>query len=131
MSLYRYSRLLLLTLFVLLQSIAPLAHAHIDNGHGDNTARHVHFDSIDLSRSSGHRHKVDATQLIDEEHHSAVVCLPPEYRSGSLPIEPPVLASRHYQIVPGEYSAVVLGYLYWHWLASSPYQHPFSQAPPV
>lgn len=131
MNLYRFPRLLLLMLFVLLQCVAPLAHAHVNNGHGDNTAQHVHFDSIDSSWLSDHHHEADATQLSAEGHHSAVVCLPPECRSGSLLIEQPVLASRHDQIMPGEYSAVVFGTVYRHGLASPPYQHPLSQAPPV
>lgn len=121
-------RSLLLMLFVLLQCIAPLAHAHIN---GDNEGQHIHFDSIDSSLLSDHHQQADTTQFFAEEHHSAVVCMPPEYRSGALPVDQPVVASKPGVIMPGEQGRIVLGGFLQPVFPPLPYQHPFSQAPPV
>lgn len=128
MNLNHTIRLLLLMLFVLLQCVAPLAHAHVN---GDNADQSMHFDDIDSLWSGDHHHESATTQFSAEEHHSAVVRMPPEYRSSAVVIAQPVLTSRHCMAMPGEFDLLVFDDFYQQTLSSSPYQHPFSQAPPV
>lgn len=110
----------------------PLAHAHVD---GQNAAQSVHlamgdvhgyvvnnhdFDSIDVSQHSAH------------EHDSSVVCMQPEYRSSDVTIAPTaliivkqiVIAQIEPLKIPSNESTLQQ-------LSPSPFQRPFSQAPPA
>ncbi|MFA6903108.1 MAG: hypothetical protein WC236_08510 [Gallionellaceae bacterium] len=125
----RIIRSLLLMLFVLLQCVAPLAHAHVN---GDNASQRVHFDGVGPAWSGDHhQHAADAAQLAAEEHQSAVVCPPPEYRSGSPLLEQPAIACQSCLPVPQQHPPLVSVDVCRQAFYSSPYQHPCSQAPPV
>lgn len=128
MNLNRLSRLFLLLLFVLLQCVAPLAHAHVN---GDSTDRHVHIAVTDASQLNELDHHADAAHLSHAENHSAVVCMPPEYRGSALLIDEPAAASKYGMFVLREHGAVVAVDFYPPPLPLTPYQQPSSQAPPV
>ena len=130
MKLTYYIRSLLLMLFALLQCVAPLAHAHVN---GDNADQSIHLDISSLSRFGDYHHHNDAdvAQFSAIEYHSATVCMPPECRSSKLVIDHPVAVSQDGKVVFREHSAVVFDDCYEKTLFLTPYQHPFSQAPPV
>lgn len=123
-------RLLLLMLFALLQCVAPLAHAHVN---GDNAGQSVHFDISDLSLFGDrhHHHEADVAQFSAIDYHSATVCMPPEFRSSKLVIDHPIAVSQNGKVVLREHGAVVFVDYYRKTLFLTPYQLPFSQAPPV
>lgn len=128
MSIHHIIRVLLLLLFTLLQSVAPLAHAHV-NGH--NTADNVHIVLADHHNFIEYNHgNTEIIQLSAHEHESAVVCMPPECRSSGLVVEQPVLISQYAMLALTEQAAAVPGDLYQRILVSPPYHHPYSQAPP-
>jgi hypothetical protein len=127
----RLVRFLLLLLFVLLQCVAPLAHAHVNNGHGDNDGQGVHIDRVEHPWLNDHDHEADSAHLSDDEHHSAVVSMPPEYRCSALPIDQPQAISRQNLIVQCEHKAVLFIAFHRHNLPLFLCQHPCSQAPPV
>ncbi|HQS59816.1 MAG TPA: hypothetical protein PLU16_15300 [Gallionellaceae bacterium] len=124
----KISRYLLLMLFVLLQCVAPLVHAHV---HGENVGQNVHFDTIDTSWLSDHHHEPGTTQLSAEEHHHAVVTMPLGYRLSALVIDQPVVASQYDMPVLSEHGAVLSVVSYQQIFPYTPHQHPFSQAPPL
>ena len=124
-------RVPLLLLFVLLQCVAPLAHAHINNGHGESDGQGVHIDMVESTWLNDHDHESDPAHLSVGEHHSAVVCMPPEYRSNALVFDQPAIASIHGMFVPREHVAVIAVDFYPPPLSLTPFQHPSSQAPPV
>lgn len=127
MNLTHLIRFLLLLLFAFLQCVAPLAHAHVNGNHAGQNA---HLDSIDAPWSGAHRHVPDAAHVALEEQHSAVVCMPPEYRCTGLAIDQAVVVSRQNPLLLREHSALLPVALQRHNLPLSPYQHPCSQAPP-
>lgn len=128
----RFVRLKLLLLFALLQCVAPLAHAHVS---GNNTDQTLHIELHDSAGFSAgfidHHHDTETTQLSVDEHHSAVVSMPPEFRSSLLLIEQPDGPIQHGNVVPHVHSAVAVADYQQQILSSFPFQHPCSQAPPV
>lgn len=124
----RPCRFLLLLLFVLLQCVVPFAHAHVN---GDSADRHIHFAVADAPQFIDLDHHADAVHLSHAEHHSAVVCMPPEYRGSALVTDEPFAASKHAVFVLREYGAVAAVDFYPPRLSLTPYQHPSSQAPPI
>jgi len=124
-------RFLLLLLFALLQCVAPLAHAHVNNEHGGNDGQGVHIDMVDSPWLNDHDHESDSTHLSVDEHHSAVVCMPPEYRSSVLAIDQPAVVTGQNLLVQCEYIAVLFIAFHRQNLPLFPCQHPSSQAPPV
>lgn len=124
----RLVRFLLLLLFVLLQCVAPLAHAHVN---GDSADQKPHLATIDTSWSGTHYHDANAEQCAIETDHSAVVSMPPEYRYNDMAVAQvngaslePLLALRGYVTLAFVASARPNFSLH-------PYQLPCSQAPPV
>lgn len=128
MGIHHIIRFLLLLLFTSLQTVAPLAHAHV-NGH--NSAHNVHIATADHHGFIEYNHgDGDIVQLSAHEHESAVVCMPPECRSSALVIDQPALINQHLMLALTEQGAAVRGNLYQQIPAFPPYHHPFSQAPP-
>lgn len=127
MNLTRLIRFPLLLLFAFLQCVAPLAHAHVN---GDHAAQNAHLDSIDAAWSGAHRHVPDAAHVAPEETHSAVVCMPPEYRCSVLTMDQPAVVSRKNPLLLCEHRVLLPVALQRQNLPLSPYQHPCSQAPP-
>jgi hypothetical protein len=128
MSQIRPIRSLLLLLFVLLQCVAPLAHAHV-NGH--NAGQSAHIAINDVTGTLEHRHAAVTAELSVAEQHSVVVCMPPEYRLSVLIIDQPALAGQHVMQAQAEPAVFAFADLYRPPLAATPYHHPLSQAPPV
>ena len=132
MILDRLARICLLLLFALLQGVAPLAHAHVS---GHHTGQTVHIELHDFAGHSAgfiaHHHDTEITQLSDDEHHSAVVSMPPEFRSSLLLVEQPDGPIQLGNVVPHTHSADTVVDYRQQLLSSFPYQHPCSQAPPV
>ena len=130
MKLNFYIRFQLLMLFALLQCVAPLAHAHVN---GDNGNQSVHIDISDLSQFGDHYHpqESDEVQISADDNHSATVCMPPEFRSSKLVVDQPMAASQYVKVVSREYGTVAFDDNYQQTLFSTPYHHPFSQAPPA
>lgn len=136
MNVIRLTRFLLLMLFALLQCVAPLAHAHVN---GDSVDQNVHLAMPELPGFTDHHHDYVATSLVVDghhlavdEHHTSVVCMPPEYRSASLSIAQPVDASKPTLLLQCELAVVI--HCNEHYLPAlplSPYLHPCSQAPPA
>lgn len=122
------SRIQLLLLFALLQCVTPLAHAHVNGNHAGQSA---HITLNDVSGTLEHQQPFEIARLSTEEHQDAVVCMPPEYRLSVLTIDLPVLASQHVLLPKKEPASHILDDLYHVSLASTPYRHPFSQAPPL
>ena len=131
MSLSHLIRVPLLLLFVLLQCVAPLAHAHVNNEHGENNGRGVHIDMVDSPWLNNHGHESDSAHLSVDEHHSAVVSMPPEYRSSALAVDQPAVATGQRLLVLCEHKAVLFIAFHRQNLPLFPCQHPCSQAPPV
>lgn len=124
---YRLVRFKLLLLFALLQCVAPLAHAHVN---GNNAGQNAHVAVFDSSWLSSH--EFDTAQSSVEQHHSAVVCMPPEYRYSDLTtVQPPVIATDNIQLKGGEHTTLPITYYSQQNLPLSPCQHPCSQAPPA
>jgi hypothetical protein len=134
MSPIRPIRSLLLLLFVLLQCVAPLAHAHVN---GNNAGQNAHIAINDVTGTIEHRHAAVTARLSveerlsAEEQHSVVVCMPPEYRLSVLDIVQPALASQHVMPAQAEHAAFAFAEGYQQSLAATPYHHPPGQAPPV
>ena len=128
MTMLRPARFVLLMLFALLQCVAPLSHAHVN---GDNSAQRVHIAVADMPWSHGHDQPAGAVHLSAGEHHSAVVCTPPEYRCSALATDQPAAASLHALFVSREHAAAIVIDYYPQPLPLTPYQRPGSQAPPV
>lgn len=121
-------RIQLLMLFTLLQCVAPLAHAHVN---GNNVGQNVHMALNDVTGMHGHQLDAEITSHFTEEHHDAVVCMPPENRSSVLIVDLPVLPSQC-ELLPQNKSATrVSDHLHTVSFALTPYRHPFSQAPPL
>jgi hypothetical protein len=126
MKLTRYARLPLLLLFTLLQSVAPVAHAHVNGQHAD---QHVHLAYLDHLDAGGN--PPGLPQLSVETGHSSVVSMPPEYRPAEHAVlQAPALAddcifalreNAVQRIAP--LPRLALPFL--------PYQHPCSRAPPA
>jgi hypothetical protein len=131
MPLTRLVRFLLLLLFVLLQCVAPLAHAHVNNEHGDYNGPGVHIGLPDTQWLDSHDHESASAHLSAGEHHSAVVCMPPEFRYSAVTIVQPVAAAGQSMPVRGGHSAVLYVAMHCQNLPLFPCQHPCSQAPPV
>jgi hypothetical protein len=133
MNLNRPIRLLLLMLFVLLQCMAPLAHAHVNNEHVAHAVQRVHIAATDAPWLNDHEHHshANAVHLSHADHHSAVVCMPPEYRSNALVIDEPALTSIYGKFALREHAAVIVAGFYPRSFPLTPYQFPGSRAPPV
>lgn len=132
MNLIRSIRLLLLMLFVLLQCVAPLAHAHVNDEHGEYNGQGVHIDLVDFTQlNAHHHHETDSAHVSVDEHQSAVVSMQPESRSSALAIDEPAAASKYGMFELREHGAVIAVYFYPPPLPLTPYQHPNSQAPPA
>src|SRR3989339_1339184 len=96
----RIIRLKLLLLFALLQCIAPVAHAHVN---GNNSSQHAHAPIVHSPRLVAHSHDHQdsgSTGISADQHHSAVVSMPPEFRSSLLHIEQPDGPIQHGNVVP-------------------------------
>lgn len=128
MLIYKFIRINFLVLFVLLQCMAPLAHAHVNESSED---QHVHIAAVDRSWLNDHDRHADSASLQHVEHHSAVVCMPPESRSSTVAIEQTAITSEHGKLVSREQDAIVSVHVYPQLLRLAPYQHPCSQAPPI
>lgn len=131
----RPARFLLLLLFVLLQCVAPLAHAHVN---GDSVDQNVHIALADYPGFIDHHHDSDASNLATDghhltadEHHTAVVCMPSEYRCVDLNVVQPAVAAGLRLLVQCGHVAVQLNAAHLPARTLSPYQHPCSQAPPA
>jgi hypothetical protein len=122
-------RYLLLVLFTLLQCVAPLAHAHVN---GDNAAHNAHIALAGDYDFAGHQHHdIGIVSHSAHDHDSSVVCMPPESRATKLIIDLPVLASQCGLLPQEEPTSHIFDALYQASVASTPYRHPFSQAPPL
>jgi len=131
MNLNRLIRLYLLLLFALLQCVAPLAHAHVN---GDNADGNVHLASIDsawLYEHSLNQHDSAVTQLSVEHEHSAVVCVPPESRGSEPVVDQPIAEIIRQLLATREHGVFSFAAPPRQILSSTPYQHPYSQAPPA
>ena len=131
MTLSQLVRVPLLLLFVLLQCVAPLAHAHINDEHGEYDGQGVHIDMVDAPWLNDHGHESDSTHLSVDEHHSAVVSMQPEYRSGELTAAQPVYANIKCPTVLCKHIALRFVNLFQQSLPLPLYQHPPGQAPPA
>ena len=131
MTLSQLVRVPLLLLFVLLQCVAPLAHAHINDEHGEYDGQGVHIDLVDSPRLNVHHHESDSAHLSVDEHHSAVVSMQPEYRSSALAIDHPAVVTGQRLLVLSEHEAVLFIAFHQLNLPLFPCPHPCSQAPPV
>lgn len=126
----RLVRIKLLLLFVLLQCVAPLAHAHVNGHHADHK---LHIDSVDFHGMNAHNcaaAQLENLQLSAEQHHSAVISMPPEYRNSDLSIAQPVINNQN-SLLFCEYVDYALAAPELQSLPLPPYQHPCSQAPPA
>lgn len=123
----RSIRSLLLSLFVLLQCVAPLAHAHVNGDHAD---RHVHIAALDAAWGE-HASHAEKARLSHGDHHAAAVCMPPEFRCSALLIDQPADAGNTGMPLLPEHGALVFDAIRPLGFSPPPYQHPFSQAPPV
>ena len=127
----RLVRLKLLLLFALLQCVAPLAHAHVNGHHAD---QNLHFDSVDSRWMSAHDFAAgqhESTKLSSEQHHSAVVSMPPEYRYSDMIIAQPLINNDQSLLLLSEYTVLLRASADLQTFPLSPYQHPCSQAPPA
>ena len=125
MNLNRLLRYLLLLLFALLQCLAPLAHAHVN---GDNTSHGVHVEFNVVPWAGDHDHA--SVHQPHGEPHSAVVCMPPEFRGSALLVEQAVATNNAGMPVQPEHSVLVADGWQSPCFAHPPYRHPFAQAPP-
>jgi len=129
MSLRNPIRYLLLLLFTLLQCVAPLAHAHVN---GNHAAHNVHIALVGAHEFAGHQHNdIGIVPHSAHEHDTSVVCMPPESRAATLIIDLPMLSSQHGLLPKKEPVSNIFDELYQLSVTSTPYSHPFSQAPPL
>lgn len=141
MNLNRFIRHCLLLLFVLLQCVAPFAHAHVN---GNSTDHNIHLAEIDSAwlndhglnnhesnhHDSGH-HDAGTTQLANETEHAVVVCMPPECRGSELLIAQPIAVYEQRLFAARQHGVLSFAAPPRQILSSTPYQHPYSQAPPA
>jgi len=126
LNLNRLLRLYLLLLFALLQSVAPLAHAHVNGHHADQHVHLAYIDHLDLSdHTSGLPH------ISAEADHTSIVSMPPEFRSAELAVVQAVDVTDEQLLALREYAAQPFVILPRQVLPFFPYQHPCSQAPPA
>ena len=128
MNFYRLPHKLLLILFVLLQGLAPVAHAHVNADYADNADHANHLALLETHSVSQDKAGIHA--MIDADH-STIVSMQPQFKSNDFALDQyfstaenrfehlQELLVMHLQ-APRELS-----------FFSSPYQHPCSQAPPL
>lgn len=126
--------------FILMQGMAPLAHAHVD---GDHAEQHAHLAGVDMSwfddhaspishaNTVSHASPVSATQQVHGEYHAAMVCMPPECSNKVLLVEQPAIAAASCTIPPCQHVARIQLASYLQSLLPAPYTRPSSHAPPV
>jgi hypothetical protein len=128
-------RLPLLVLFVLLQSVAPLAHAHVDGNHGEYDGQGVHLNLSDPAWSNEndnhHDHDLVPHHLLADSHQSVAVSIQTEFRDDDLLLEQPAVISGRKLLGQTEPKAVLFLAFQLQTLPLFPCQHPCSQAPPV
>jgi len=130
MNLNRIIRLKLMLLFVLLQCMAPVAHAHVNGNNFSQHAPTVHTPRLVL-HSHDHQDS-DSTGISADEQHSAVVSMPPEYRcSGLKLLAQPVTVNSQSQPVQSVRAVISFAAPNIQTFPLPSYQHPFSQAPPL
>jgi len=121
-----FIRLQLLLLFVLLQCVAPLAHAHV-NGH--NIDHGIHISYVDHADSNGHEQ--NTPYLAADQDNTAVVKLPPEARSFELMLAQAVDSTGNSLIPLCNFVAQRYIHHPRQFLPFISFQHPCSQAPPA
>ena len=127
MNLNRHIRYLLLTLFALLQGLAPVAHAHVYGDNAGHSNIHLAFAEELHFKNAGS----GAKQLTAESDHSSVVSMPAQFKSNDLKVV------QHVNVVESR-PEILCELIVLHLSAQSrltgfnfPYQHPCSQAPPL
>jgi hypothetical protein len=128
-------RVPLLVLFVLLQCVAPFAHAHLDGSHGEYDGQGVHLNLDDAAwlndHDNQHDHAAASHHLSAESHHSVAVSIQTEFRNDDLLLEQPAIVSGQKLLGQTADKAVLLIAFQHQTLPLFPCQHPCSQAPPV
>ena len=119
-------RLQLLLVFMLLQCLAPFAHAHVD---GQNADHHVHLANVDLHQHGGHLYTTSTVSTIEDD--SQVVSLQPEFRSKKQDVSQDIIGGglprlTRQAAAPNQVQSFSVARI-----TIVPYQHPSAQAPPV